>query len=749
MQSTPSTGGSMQPKRNIAARAGRWSARHRKTAIIGWVLFVALAYMMGGKIGTHQLSQAESGVGDSGQAAKILDKAYPKRVHESILVQNKQHSTDSPEFHAAVADVIHGIEKTKGTTEIGNPYARPGPHTKGGAISPDKHSALVSFEMKGDAETKAVSDRVDETVAATKAADRAHPGFNIEQFGDASSDKEFMKVFQSDLQKAEVSSLPFTLIVLLLTFGTLLIAGMPVLLAITGVLGTFGLIGPISQIAPVEDSIKNVVLLIGLAVGVDYSLFYLRRVREERAAGRDKLAAIDAAAATSGRAVLVSGFTVMTAMAGMYLAGAPTFTAWATGTVLVVAVAMIGSLTVLPALLSKMGDRVTKPGRIPGLAFAKRQATKLAIWSRITRVVLRRPKLSAALSAGFLIALAVPALHMQTGNPPVDTLPSSIPMVQTFKHLQSAFPSETSGMSMVLKGKDLTAASVKAATAKFEAGMAAHRDLLPGDEVTTDLNPDHTVATLEFEIAGNGSDSKSEDALALVRSEIVPDSYGQVPVLEAYADGQTAQDHDFNHALKSHLPAVMLFVLGAAFLILLFTFRSIVVPIKAIVLNMLSVGASYGAMVLVFQHGWFKSLLGFDHTSPIVPWLPLFLFVILFGLSMDYHVFVLSRVKELVYRGHSTDEALERGIASTAGVVTSAAVVMVGVFGIFGTLSFMFFKQMGVGLAVAVLLDATIVRGVLLPATMKLLAERNWWLPRKLQWLPQVSHEGEAVPATG
>jgi uncharacterized membrane protein YdfJ with MMPL/SSD domain len=527
----------------------------------------------------------------------------------------------------------------------------------------------------------------------------------------------------------------------------MLAAGIPVLLALTGVLATFGLIGPVSHISPVEESIQNVVLLIGLAVGVDYSLFYLRRVREERAAGKDKDAAIDAAAATSGRAVLVSGFTVMVAMGGMYLAGAPTFTAWATGTVLVVGVAMIGSLTVLPAILSKLGDRLVKPGRIPGLAFAKRRAAQWSPWARITRGVMRRPKLSAALSAGFLIALAIPALHMQTGEPGTETLPSSVPMVQTFERLDKAFPSETSGMSIVLKGKDLTTASVRAATDKFEAGMAAHRDLLPDREVSIDLNPNRTVATLEFSIAGNGTDSKSGNALDLVRSDLVPASYGQVPGLQAYVGGQTATDHDFNDTLKSHLPAVMLFVMGVAFMLLLVTFRSIVVPIKAILLNLMSVAASYGALVLVFQHGWGKQLLGFEHTSPIVPWLPLFLFVILFGLSMDYHVFVLSRVREAVDRGMRTEDAVAHGITTTAGVVSSAAVVMVGVFGIFGTLSFMFFKQMGVGLAVAVLIDATIVRGVLLPATMKLLGEHNWWLPKKLQWLPQPPTETEAVPA--
>src|SRR4051812_636506 len=550
MQSTPSTGGSMQPKRNIAARAGRWSARHRKTAIIGWILFVAIAYMMGGKIGTHELSQAESGVGDSGQAAKIIDKAYPKRVHESILVQNKQHSTDSPEFHAAVADVIHGIEKTKGTTEIGNPYARPGPHTKGGAISPDKHSALVSFEMRGDPETKAVADRVDETVAATKAADRAHPGFNIEQFGDASSDKEFMKVFQSDLQKAEVSSLPFTLIVLLLTFGTLLIAGMPVLLAITGVLATFGLIGPISQIAPVEESIKNVVLLIGLAVGVEYALFYVRRVREERAAGKDSDAAIEAAAATSGRAVLVSGITVMTSMAGMYLAGASTFTAWATGTVVVVGVAMLGSLTVLPAMLSLAGNRVVKEGRIPGLARMKRRAARFGFWSRVTDRVLKRPKLSAIVSTGILVALAIPALGMHTGEPGTETLPKNLSIVKTFKRLDKAFHSETAGMMIVVKGKDVTSPQFSAAVAKLDRQLQAQPKLFTPGPVTVDVNPDKTVATLELGIQGNGTDDLSNQALDELRADIVPATLGSVPSANAYVTGGPAEARDFNDTLK-------------------------------------------------------------------------------------------------------------------------------------------------------------------------------------------------------
>jgi RND superfamily putative drug exporter len=335
MPSNPNSGDPVQPSRNIAARAGRWSAQHRKTAIIGWILFVVVAYMAGGKIGTQNLTAQESGVGDSGHAAQIVDKAFPKSIHESVMVASPTMTSGAPRFRAAVGDVVSRLEKTSGVSEIVDPYA-----PKGGSISADGHTALVSFEIKGDIDDDATTVKSDAAIAAVKAAAAANTDLRIEQFGDASSGKEFDEIVQGDLQKAELTSLPLTLVILLIAFGSLLAAGLPVLLAITAVLATFGLIGPISQIAAVDSSIENVVLLIGLAVGVDYSLFYLRRVREERAAGRDNDAAIEAAAATSGRAVLVSGVTVMIAMAGMYFGGASTFTSFATGTMAVVAVAI-------------------------------------------------------------------------------------------------------------------------------------------------------------------------------------------------------------------------------------------------------------------------------------------------------------------------------------------------------------------------------------------------------------------------
>ncbi len=731
----------MQPSRNVAATVGRWSATHRKTALLGWIAFVVLAFVIGGRVGTNTLTNEQSGVGESGQADRIVADAYPKHVDELVLVQSKSLKSDAPEFRAAVADVRSRLNEVGGITEISNPYSK----TNDGAISPAGHAALVTFQIPGDIESDdAVATKVDATVAAVNAAQKAHPDLRVEQSGSGSSEDEFMEVFNSDLAKAGTTSLPITLIVLLIAFGALVAAGIPLLLAITGVVATMGLVGPLSQITAVDDSVKHVILLIGLAVGVDYSLFYLRRVREEREAGRTNAAAIEAAAATSGRAVLISGITVMIAMAGMYFGGASTFTSFATGTIAVVAVAMLGSLTVLPAMLSLCGDRVNK-GRVPGLDRLKRRMASFGMWSRIVDRVMRRPLLWAITSVALLLALAAPALQMDTGTPGTDTLPQDLAVVQKFEHLKAAFPSETDSLSVVIKAEDVTAPAVTGAVAKLERAAGKEKALFPGGgSIEHNVNPAKTVDILTLEV---GRDAKSERALDALREDLVPATLGQVDGLEAHATGGTAIDRDFNDSMISHLPAVFAFVILAAFLLLLFTFRSIVVPIKAIVLNLLSVGAAYGAMVLVFQHGWFNSLLGVSSTGPIESWIPLFMFVVLFGLSMDYHVFILTRVRELYDNGMKTEDAVASAIKSTAGVVTSAALVMVCVFAVFGTLSWMMFKQMGVGLAFAILLDATIIRGVLLPATMKLLGDRNWWLPRSLNWLPSVRHEGEVMPA--
>jgi uncharacterized membrane protein YdfJ with MMPL/SSD domain len=405
MPRTPTKGTRMQPSRNIAARAGRWSAQHRKTALLGWIAFVILAFVVGGKIGMNTLTNEQTGVGESGAADRIVADAYPKRVDEMVLIQSTTLKTEDPAFRAVVDDVGQRLDRIDGVTAISTPYdqGRQGQ----GAVSPKHDAVLLTFEIPGETEDAKVAATVDATAAAVNAAQKAHPDLRVEQSGSGSSEDEFQAIFSSDLKKAGTTSLPITLIILLVAFGAMVAAGIPLLLAITGVVATMGLIGPLSQLAPVDESINEVILLIGLAVGVDYSLFYLRRVREERAAGRSNEAAIEAAAATSGRAVLISGITVMIAMAGMYFGGAATFTSFATGTIAVVAVAMLGSLTVLPAMLSLCGDRVNS-GRIPGLDRLKARMASFGLWSRVVDRVMRRPLLWAVTSVALLLALAAP-----------------------------------------------------------------------------------------------------------------------------------------------------------------------------------------------------------------------------------------------------------------------------------------------------------------------------------------------------
>jgi uncharacterized membrane protein YdfJ with MMPL/SSD domain len=737
MANTGPKGATMEQRENIAARAGRWSARHRRTAILGWLAFVVASLAIGGAVGVDTLSDEDSGVGESGRADKVLHESFPERTEESVLVQSESGRASDPAFRAAVDDTVGRLERAKHVRDVASPYDDPG------RISADGRSALVEFEIGGDPET--ATDRIDPALAATAAAAKAHPELRIEQFGDASADKAIGEQFDDDFKKAELTSLPVTLIILVIAFGALVAAGVPLLLALSGVAATIGLLGPVSQIAPVDESVNSVILLIGLAVGVDYSLFYLRREREERAAGRSEQASLEAAAATSGRAVLISGLTVMIAMAGMYLAGAPTFQSFATGTILVVAVSVVGSLTVLPAVLSKLGDRVDK-GRVPGVARLKARAARNGLWSRTVDRVLRHPLRSAAISGGLLVALALPTFTMETSVPGVDGLPQDLPVVQTYDRIQAAFPGESIPANVVVEAADVTSGATAAAIEDLQR-QAAEQPALFERGAAVEVSPDGTVANVAIPIAGDGTDAKSNEALDALRGELVPATVGQVAGATTAVTGMTAETTDFNDSMAAHVPLVFGFVLSAAFLLLMVTFRSVVIPLKAIVLNLLSVGAAYGLLVLVFQEGWGESLLGFESTGAITAWLPLFLFVVLFGLSMDYHVFILTRIKEAVDRGMRTDAAVATAIKSTAGVVTSAAVVMVAVFSIFATLSSLEFKQMGVGLAAAILIDATIVRGVLLPATMKLLGEWNWWLPSWLEWLPAVERETAAEPA--
>jgi RND superfamily putative drug exporter len=504
-----------------------------------------------------------------------------------------------------------------------------------------------------------------------------------------------------------------------------------------------GLTGLFSALIPMDPSVNEVVLLIGLAVGVDYSLFYIRRERDERRAGRAATASLQAAAATSGRAVLVSGVTVMIAMAGMFLSGDKTFMSFAVGTMTVVLVAMIGSLTVLPAILSKLGDRI-EFGRIPFLGRRRADREEGRVWGAIMRPVMRHPLVSVIAAGGALVVLAIPALQLHTANSGMDALPKSMPALQTFHALQKSFPGGASAASVAIKAPDTPATQAAIEALKVKALASGEMQ----EPINVDRSPDGRVFRVDIPLAGRGTDAMSNHALATLRDEVVPATIGKLPGAEYGVTGSTANSKDFVDAMKTSAPIVFAFVLGFAFLLLLAAFRSIVVALKAIVLNLLSVAAAYGVLVAVFQWGWGESLLDFNSTGGIAAWLPMFLFVILFGLSMDYHVFILSRVREGFDRGLSTEQAVEQGVRKTAGVVTGAALVMVAVFSVFAILPLLDLKEMGIGLAVAVLIDATLVRGVLLPASMKLLGDKNWYLPNWLGWLPRLDHESSpATPA--
>jgi uncharacterized membrane protein YdfJ with MMPL/SSD domain len=518
----------------------------------------------------------------------------------------------------------------------------------------------------------------------------------------------------------------------------------PVVLAFSAVLAAVGLNMLVSQAIPTADATQSVILLVGMAVGVDYSLFYLRRTREERAAGRDAHGALLEAAGTSGQAVLISGTTVLIAMAGMLFAGNSIFTSIGIGTMIVVFAAMVGSLTVLPAILHKLADRVER-GRVPLVGRMRRPAGESRVWGAILRPVLRWPVIAALLSAGLLAAAAVPTLQMHTKLPSFTDLPRSLALVGTYERIQRAFPGSQAPAEVVVKGDDVTTRAYRDAFAEFQ--RRAIRTGLLFQPFHVFVNPDRTVARIEFSIAGKGDDKTSYEALSVLRRDVIAPVAATLPGVQVAVAGQTAGTHDFNETMKARAPIVFAFVLGLAFVLLLLSFRSIVVPLKAILLNLLSVGAAYGILIMVFQWGHLEGLLGFRSNGAIASWLPLFLFVVLFGLSMDYHVFILTRIKELVDRGMPTSQAVEQGIRSTAGTVTAAAIVMVAVFAIFAALRILAIKQMGFGLAVAVLIDATIVRAVLLPASMKLLGEWNWYLPRWLRWLPSLEVESRPAPA--
>jgi RND superfamily putative drug exporter len=697
-------------------RMARWSAEHPWRAIAGWIVFVVLCAVVGGMAGTRQQTDADEAVGEWAHAERIVqDGHFPDPIMENVLVTARSGTLDRGRAAAALADVGRRFAALPEVARQEKPV-----------ISHNGSAMALRIEMAGPDDGS--SDRVTPLLDATATVQAAYPDLRVEEVGDASIDRAMDTTLGRDFVRAEKLSVPISLAILLVAFGALIAAGVPVLLALSSVAAAIGLSALVSHVTPASDSISSVILLIGMAVGIDYSLFYLRRAREERARGASTVDAVEIAAATSGRAVLVSGVTVGVAMAGMLLSQSAIFISLALGTILVVAVAVIGSITVLPAVLVKLGRWVDRP-RVPVIYRLTLHNRPPRLWPTMLRPVLRRPGIALLIAGGLLVALALPAATMRTRLLGDADLPRSIPIVDSYDRLTAAFPSDGETHQVAVEAPADQAGAVRAALSDLDRRTKADPRFAADQPADIQESADHRVHVLDVPIPTSAESDQAKDTLSALRTNLLPQTVGHVPGAEMAVGGATAASVDFSHSLSSRLPWVFGFVLTLTFLLMLWAFRSVVIATTAIVLNLLSVGAAYGLLVLVFQHHWAEGLLGFTSNGSIVAWIPMFLFVVLFGLSMDYHVFVVSRIREAALKGMPTRDAVRHGLTHSAGAVTSAAVVMVAVFSIFATLSTLDFKELGIGLGAAILLDATIVRAVLLPAAMTLLGRWNWWAP--------------------
>ncbi|MBM0278369.1 MMPL family transporter [Micromonospora tarensis] len=719
-------------RRPVTVRLARWSAEHPWRAIALWVVFVAVCFVGGNAAGLNEATSGDQAIGEAGQASLIVDSGdFDNPAVDNVLITSRGGALDQTAAKAAADDAAARLRSVGGVLEVGQPVT-----------ARDGSALLLPITMSGDPET--ASDRVQPLRDATASVQAAHPQLRVEQVGGPSIGQALDDTLGKDFKRAELLSLPVTLAILIIAFGALIAASVPVLLALSSVAAAMGLSTLASHLVPATDTTGPVILLIGMAVGVDYSLFYIRREREERAKGRSGLDAVEIAAETSGHAVVVSGFAVIISMAGLLLAGDVVFSSLAVGSILVVAVAVTGSLTVLPALLARLGRWVDRP-RVPLLwrLTAPRtgrhgQPRAPRLWPAVLRPALRAPVATLVISVGLLLALAAPALGMKLKFPGMEDLPRTTPAMQAYDRLTAAFPSAGTNHVVAVRASAEQADRVRTALTELSTRAAGDPLFAPveADGPKIEVSADRTVSVLEVATPYASRDDRSVRSLEKLRADLVPVELRGIPGIEYAVGGSVADSEDYAQHVRDKLPLVMGFVLVLTFLVMAVTFRSVVVAASSIALNLLSAGAAYGLLVLVFQGEWAQGLLGFTSMGAIVSWLPLFLFVVLFGLSMDYHVFVVSRIREGVRSGMPNRDAVSYGITSSAGVVTSAAIVMVGVFSIFATLSTIDMKQLGIGLAAAILLDATIIRGVVLPALMTMLGDANWWAPRFLRPRP-------------
>jgi putative drug exporter of the RND superfamily len=734
------------------ARVAGWSARHRWPVFGLWFvvtigLFVG-SLAAGGTRAVEAVSNDQRAKYEAGEAYVIYGEANasvgqqaPASQQFLMIVSSADRTVDDPAFAAdvkAITTRVAGLTTTVDGVvgpvieQLVDPIGTP---ASAGLVSPDRTTIRIVGRVMGDG--AALASRLEPLPAVIGKIKAAYPAYRIHALNNTLANQEISELINGGLDSSLRLTIPLTFAILLIAFGAVVAAVIPLILAVTALLAAFGILGLYSQaISPVSPYASQLVVLIGLAVAVDYSLFMLTRFRTERRHGRTKLAAIDVASNTAGRAVFFSGLAVMISIGGLFLLDDPLFRSMAVGTISVVFVAVVGSLTFLPATLAILGDGVNRL-RIPLVGRDREEGS--GIWASLVRTVMARPIIAAVLTAVVLLAVASPVIRLHMGQADFTAFPDSLDGVQAVNLLNEKWPSGSDlDLSVVVTHAD--EAPTKAAIDRMTAAVLA----IPGlsGPPTTTISADGHVAFVSYLMAGGPNDIRNQDIVRQVRSTVVPAAFAGLVGGRALVTGDAAYTLDVVDFYVRGMPLVMAFVLALSFALLLVAFRSIVIPIKAILLNLLSTGAAFGLLVLVFQDGWLHDQLGFK-PGPIEAFVPVFIFTILFGLSMDYHVFILTRIKEARDHGLPSNEAVARGIAITSGTVTSAAAIMVVVFAVFVTLELTIIKQLGFGLAVAVFLDATIVRSILLPASMRLLGEWNWWLPSWLGWLPHVTIEGE------
>ena len=701
------------PFTGVPLRAARWSATHPWRAILAWFVFVLVAVGLAIAIPTQEPTDEDYRLGESGQADAMVDAAGLDGADtENVLITARGDAVvDQQAAESAAAEIRRDMAATDGVDAVSEPQ-----------WNPDQSALLMEIQLAKDQED------VDALVAVTERVQDEQPGLQIRQAGDITIDESIDERVADDLSSAEKISIPVTLVLMLLAFGALIAAGIPVLIAVTSVAATIGITAPLSYLVPADPTIGSMIVLIGMAVGVDYTLFYLKREREERAKGHGTVDAVEIAAATSGHSILLSGGAVIASMAGLYVIGDATFNSLATGSILVVAIAVLGSITVLPALLAKLGRWVDRP-RVPLLWRLNRRIGQGGISRRVLRPVTRHPVIALVASAAIVGLLALPAIGLKLHSGNLETLPDDIAEVQTFKAMTESFPGEGTTATVVVKASDGDQQAVADALAGLEADANGGDHFVDAGPDQLEVSQDGTTSVMRLAMPYDESDERVDRAIEQLRTDLAPAALDDLDV-EYAVGGGAAESLDFVNQQKDRLPLVIGTVLLLTLLMMALAFRSVPIALVSTLLNLASVGAAFGILTIVFQHGYLESALDFSSPGFVIDWIPLFVMVVLVGLSMDYHVFVLSRVREYVRLGLPTKVAVERGISDTAGVVTSAAAVMVSVFAIFATLSMMEMKMMGVGLSAAILLDATIIRLVMLPAILVLLGDRAWWPSR-------------------